>query len=168
MTRVFRSGIAVALVAAPAVLCAAQTAAASGSFGFINSFVRDYTTLEHAGRVITGGPLHGTFTVIESSGGPFVAGESGLTTCLVYAKKSDAGLDLEAPCTNTDPSGDKWFMLSARKAGDIEAGGGGKGRRELLGGTGKYAGVTGSCTYTASYLAENRHVSTAACEWRKP
>ena len=164
-------GIAAVLVAAGVAAGTPQGAAAdeatSGSFHYLNSFTRDYTTFEHAGRTLIGGPLHGTVTVTESSGGPFVEGESGLVACLVYAKRSDAGLDLEAPCTHTYPSGDQWYVLATRKAGDTESGGGGQGRRELLGGTGKYAGVTGSCTYTTSYLEENRSVSRSHCEWRK-
>ena len=165
-------GIAAALVALAVVAGAPRGAVAdeatSGSFSFLNSFVRDYVTFEHAGRTITGGPLHGTVTVTESSGGPFVEGESGLVACLVHAKKSEAGLDLEAPCTHTDPSGEQWYVLATREAGDTEAGGGGAGRRVLLGGTGKYAGVSGSCTYSTSYLAEGRSVSRSRCEWTRP
>ena len=165
-------GIAAVLVAAGLVAGVPRAAAAdeatSGSFSFLNSFVRDYVTFEHAGRTITGGPLRGTVTVTASSGGPFVEGESGLVACLVHAKRSEAGLDLEAPCTHTDPSGDQWYVLATRKAGDTEAGGGGAGHRDLLGGTGKYAGVTGSCTYSTSYLTEKRSVSRSRCEWTRP
>ena len=165
-------GIAVALlavgVAAGAPRGAAADEATSGSFSFLSSFVRDYLTFEHAGRTITGGTLHGTVTVTASSGGPFVEGESGLVACLVHAKESGDGLDLEAPCTHTDPSGEQWYVLATRQAGDTEAGGGGAGRRELLGGTGKYAGVTGSCAYRTSYLEEKRSVSLSQCEWTRP
>ena len=164
-------GIAVALlavgVAAGAPRGAAADEATSGSFSFLSSFVRDYVTFEHAGRTISGGPLRGTVTVTGSSGGPFVEGESGLVACLVHATESEAGLDLEAPCTHTDPSGEQWYVLATRRAGDTEAGGGGAGHRELLGGTGKYAGVTGSCTYRTSYLEENRSVSRSQCEWTR-
>ena len=37
-----------------------------------------------------------------------------------------------------------------------------------MGGTGKYAGLSGACTYTASYLSEDLVVSQGRCEWRKP
>ena len=160
-------------VAAAAVFglwCAAGTAAASenGTFELVTSFVRDYVTFDHAGGTVTGGILRGTTTVTGSSGGPFAEGESNLEVCLVYATKTDAGMDLETPCTNTDTSGDTWFWMARRTAGDTEAGGGGEGRRELLGGTGKYAGISGACTYSARYLADNRSVSVASCEWRRP
>ncbi len=166
----FCKWIAVVLVMSWGVLTAAQTAVAaeSGSFTSITSYVRDYTVLEHAGQTIIGGPLNGTTTVIESSGGPFAEGGNSLTACFVYARQSDAGMDLEAPCTNTDSSGDKSFSMARRTIGNTEVGGGGEGRVELLGGTGKYAGVTGSCTYTANYLGANRSVSVINCEWQKP
>ena len=158
------------MILASGILCAAQavTADESGSFRYVASLVYDYTVLEHAGQTFTGGPLHGTFTVTGSSGGPFAEGQSDLATCLVHSRKSEAGMDLETPCTNTDASGERWFLIAVRKAGDIQVGGGGEGRQELLGGTGKYAGLSGTCVYTADYLSEDRVVSQGRCEWRKP
>ena len=88
--------------------------------------------------------------------------------CAVYVKKSDAGMDLEAPCALTGASGDKTFQLAKRSAGDTAAGGGGDGLLQIVGGSGKFAGITGSCTYTVDYLADNRGVSIATCEWQKP
>ena len=117
----------------------AVAAGESGSFSYVASLVYDYTTLEHAEQTFTGGPLHGTVTVTESRGGPFAEGQHSVVTCFVYSRKSDAGLDLETPCTNTDASGEQWFLMALRKAGDIQAGGGGEGHQELMGGTGKYA-----------------------------
>ena len=158
------------MLVASGILYAAQAVAAgeSGSFSYVASFVYDYTTLEHAEQTFTGGPLHGTITVTGSSGGPFAEGQTGVTTCFVYSRKSDAGLDLETPCTNTDASGEQWFIMAIRKAGDIQVGGGGEGRQEFMGGTGKYAGLSGACTYTADYLSGDRVVSQGRCEWRKP
>jgi len=169
MTRPFRR-IAAAFIAASALTCfaGAATAGESGSFTLLNSFVRDYTVLEHAGETITGGPLQGTATVIESSGGPFADGAHYRLTCVVYARRSDAGLDLEAPCTHTDREGDEWYVVAIRRAGDTEVGGGGQGVRRILGGMGKYAGVTGKCPYTTSYMPDDWAVSTAVCEWQKP
>lgn len=141
--------------------------AESGTYEAIVSFVANYTKLEHAGQTITGGPLNGTSTVVKSSGGLFVEGSS-IVDCVVFAKKSDAGLDLEAPCTNTDPSGDKMFYLSKRKSGDVSPGGGGGGRQEILGGTGKYSGIAGSCTFKVEYLSGNHGVTHQKCQWQTP
>ena len=46
-------------------------------------------------------------------------------------------MDLEGPGVTTDSSGDKWFWVARRKAGDQEAGGGGAGRQEIVSGTGR-------------------------------
>ncbi len=162
--------IAATFIAASAVTWPADAATAgeSGSFKLLNSFVRDYTVLEHAGETVTGGQLQGTATVIEGSGGPFADGASYRLTCVVYGKRSDAGLDLEAPCTHTDSEGDSWYVVATRRAGDTEVGGGGQGIRRIVGGTGKYADVTGVCPYTTSYMPDDWAVSTAVCEWQKP
>ena len=162
-------GIAAALAVAAGVLCAAQTAAAdeSGSYSGIASMVRNYTTIEHDGGSIIGGVSEGTNTGFESSGGPFVAGGHSEVTCVVYAKRSAVGMELEAPCTSTAASGDRLYMLSRRSAGNVEEGGGGEGGLELLGGTGEYAGVTGTCTYRTDYLANDRHVTMTDCTWQR-
>ena len=130
--------------------------------------MRDHVTFDHAGQTVTGGTLRGTTTVTGSTGGLFVEGESHLVVCVFYGTTTDAGVDLEAPCTNTDPSGDTWFWMARRAAGDTEVGGGGEGRRALLGGTGKYVGVSGTCRYSTRYLAEDRIVSMTRCQWREP
>ena len=167
--RILSARVVAVLVLSSSVACAAPLAAGeSGEFVFLVSVVHDYTVLEHAGQTITGGPLEGTGAVVESSGAPFAEGANYRATCLVYAKKSDAGIDLEAPCAFTDADGDSWYAMAERRAGDVEVGGGGQGNQRIVGGTGKYAGVAGNCPYTTGYLPDNWLVSTSACEWRKP
>ena len=155
---------------ASGTLFAAQMAIAgeSGTYEAVSSFVYDYTKFDFANQKIISGPLHGTETITKSSGGLFVVNESSVFVCVVYAKNSDAGMDLEAPCATTDASGDISFTLGKRSAGDIETGGGGDGRQEIVGGTGKYAGITGSCTFTVEYLTGDRAISINTCEWQKP
>ena len=161
--------IAAAAIAAMAILGAAQTAAAdeSGRFTALASLVTDYTMIEHPGGTIVGGTSGGTNTILEASGGPFAAGEHSHVTCVVYGKRSTAGLVLEAPCTSTTAAGDKLYSISKRSAGGVEAGAGGAGSLELLGGTGKFAGVTGACTYRTAYLAEGRVVTMSDCKWQR-
>lgn len=165
------AGRAAATVLAIAVgipgMAPALAAGENGSFSVIRSYIRDYATLEHAVGTLTAGTLEGTATTLASSGEPFTEGEHSLIKCMVYAKSTAEDIELEAPCTTTDASGDRWYTLSRRSAGDLAAGGGGKGRWELMGGTGKYAGMTGSCTYETSYLTENRVVTGADCTWQK-
>ena len=161
-------GAMVAAVASLALWPAATVADgdAGGTFDLVTSFVREHVTIEHADRTVTGGSMRGTTTVTRSDGGPFVEGESNIVECVFYATRTEDGLNLEAPCTNTDSSGNKWFWTARRSAGDMEVGG--EGRRELLGGTGKYAGVRGTCTYSTRYLTESEIVSVAGCEWVRP
>lgn len=164
-----RSVIVAVLAIAAGVFGGGQTAASEegGSFSVIRSFVRNYVSFEHAIGQITGGTLEGTVTTLKSSGAPFEEGQHGLVMCMVYAMRSVEGMNLEAPCTTTDPSGDRWYTMSKRSVGDVAAGGGGEGRWELMGGTGKYAGVTGRCTYETSYLGDSRSVTTGSCSWSR-
>ena len=86
-------------------------------------------------------------------------------TCVVYGKRSASALELEAPCTSITTAGDQLYLLSKRSAGDVKKGGGGG--IELLGGTGKYVGLTGTCTYETDYLANDRLVTMTDCMWQR-
>ena len=161
--------MAVALATVVGSLGTASTLAADegGTFSVLRSYVRDHATLEHAAGTISVGTLEGTVTTQASSGEPFTEGEHSLVRCVFYAKSTAEGVSLEAPCTTTDGSGNRWYTLSQRSAGDTATGGGGEGRWELMGGTGKYAGVTGTCTYDTSYLTQDRVVTEGKCAWQR-
>ena len=161
--------LAAALVAGAAVTCAAHAATAeeSGSVRLIRTYVQDYTTIEHGDARYTGGTLEGSVTILESSGGPFVAGTHERITCVVYVKSTEAGIDLDAPCTMTGSSGDTWYTHSTRRAGTVEAGGGGPGTMEIQGGTGAYAGIGGHCTYEVEYMPDNWVAMIADCTWKR-
>ena len=151
------------------MLSAAWAAAAeeSGSFRIIRTFLQDYTTVEHGDTRYTGGASQGSITVLESSGGPFVEGTHQRIACVVFAKSTETGIDLDAPCTVTAPSGDTWYSHSRRRTGNVETGGGGPGTLEILGGTGVYAGIGGSCSYEVGYMPDNWVVTLADCTWQR-
>ena len=165
----FFRGIAVALAASAGISLTAHDVLAqqSGSFKAIANYVRHFSTLEHAEKTVFSGMLEGSVTILESSGGPFAAGRHSTSKCLAYGKRSAAGMDLETPCTISDPSGDRLYLLAKRSAGDVKAGGGGEGHFELMGGTGVYAGLAGRCAYKTDYLTNDRVVTMTDCTWRK-
>jgi len=146
-----------------------HTAAAdeSGSFSIIRSSQHMYITIEHSDATYTGGILKGTQTIIGSSGGPFVDGMLSTMECLVYSRRGDDGIVLEASCVGSDHDGDLWYSTGLREAGTVGTGGGGAGRWDLRGGTGKYEGITGSCPYEAQYLPGDWAVATGECTWSK-
>jgi len=155
------ASLAALLLATPQVALAD-----SGTFEEVSSFTTHYITFEHGDETIIGGTLDGTRIIISSSGEPFVKGESSITECLVFVRKTANGIDNESPCTFTDSSQDKLFTVARRRAGNMEAGG--QGKIEIQGGTGKYKGITGSCGYRVTYLPGNRATSVHTCDWQKP
>ena len=161
-------GAAAAALAGLAFSAGGALAAESGSFEFYESAVHDYSTMKHADADVTVGPLRGTATIVRSSGGPFPAGANFGAACLVYVKKTKKGVQLQAPCAFTDSAGDKLYLLAERREGDIQVGGGGRGVQRIMGGTGKYAGMSGECPYRTDYLPDKWLVSKSTCSWRKP
>ena len=167
-----RNQIGAALVFATGTFCFVQSASAdhhakSGSFEYVLSAVTDFVAVEQLDHVVRAGTLDGTVTIIKSSGGPFEEGSSGTLAGILYLKKSPSGIDLESPGVITDSSGDKWYAVARRSAGDQAVGGGGSGRQEIAGGTGKYESINGICEYVVDYLPENKIVSRSTCQWQK-
>ena len=138
-----------------------------GSFHILRSLERDYTTVDHGSVQFIGGTLKGTGTVLWSSGAPFVEGAHFTVSCVVLVRTSPGGVDLQAPCLMTDGEEDRLYAAATRRAGDIQAGGGGQGQLELLGGTDKYAGIAGSCSYETAYLPDGYAVSLSKCSWHR-
>ncbi len=141
--------------------------AKSGTFHYLQGLTTDYTTVKRGEETITAGSIKGSMTIIKSSGGPFKEGSSTSQITVVHIKKSSQGIDLIADGVQTDSNGDQMFVHGERKAGDIVVGGGGKGSLHLIGGTGKYDGVTGTCEYTVEYRPDNRIVTLGSCDWQR-
>lgn len=141
--------------------------AESGTMEVVGSFLANYSKSEFGDTTLTAGGSSGTLTVTRSGGEPFLEGSSGLIECIVFAKKSSSGLDLEADCTSTFSSEDKVLWLSKRKSGDVVTGASGEGTTQILGGTGRFAGMTGQCRYKLDPLGGNRVVSISKCQWQK-
>ena len=158
-----RAALALAAMAAAAWTAAAQD---SGTYRSVSSYHHGYVTIEHEGETFVGGPLTGTMTVTESSGGPFEVGANTVSECLVYSRSGADGLSIEAPCVFGDDADGVLHTYATRSQGTIAVGGG-EGTWNLLGGTGRYAGITGSCAYQTEYLPGNRLVVHSDCSWSR-
>lgn len=141
------------IVAVVALAVAGATAHAD-SYQVVATYQYDYTTLAHGEVEYIGGPTKGTMTIIGSTGAPFVVGESFASRCLVFSRREGEGLELEAPCVDTSPSGSVLYSRFRQTQGEIGADGGGTREWELLGGSGEFEGVSGSCRYNTRYHAE--------------
>lgn len=155
---------------APLSPALAQT---SGQFSLTAGFTYAYDKVQHGGTTFTAGSLGGGAIVSSGQGALFPEGQSFLRSCVVFAEESADGVSLKAPCTLMEPEegggGDELFALLTREQGDLGAANrGGMGRVDLTGGTGKYANVTGQCSYQTRYLSTSTGVVVWDCTWNKP
>ena len=162
--------LAAVAVTAMVLALTAQTVVAyeGGTFRMVRSYQHEYVTIDHGSESYTGAILRGTDTITGSSGGPFAENANSQSECLVVSRSTDAGgISLQVPCVNVDEAGDRLYSAAVREHGTIGAGGGWDVRWALRGGTGKYQGVTGSCSYRTRYLEDGWLVSIDSCEWRR-
>ena len=154
--------IAATLAVAGGLLCTGQHAVAeeSGSFTSVSVLTASFSALPHFGETMFAGSSEGASFVSESSGAPFEVGSVIELKCLVLGSISAAGESLEAPCTAGVGSGDELYVSSKRMAGE-------GGRSELLGGTGRFEGITGTCSYEVAQLSPMVNVTTSECTWKR-
>lgn len=143
-----------------------------GQFTLAASFAYSYEQIQHGSTTFTGGNLEGGATIVSGQGALFPEGQNFLQSCVVFSEESAGGLSLTAPCTLTETKeygGDTLFFVSIREQGGVaDPSSGGAGRMNLAGGTGKYADVTGQCSYETQYLNASTLVTTAECAWSQP
>ena len=106
-------------------------------------------------------------TVIKSDNDLFKVGENSFVEVIANIQKSSKGMDLQSFNTSVSSknSDDKIFSENVRKAGDVKKGG--AGTSKIVGGTGKYAGISGGCEYTVNYFPKNKTTTIQNCSFKK-
>ena len=127
---------------------------------------RDYTTIQHPGKTVIAGSLHGVMRVTGApEGNALVEGATLHGTCAIFISRSEDELDIHSECAFEDGDGDEVYITAWRETGSAEIGGGGDGGFEFVGGTGKYDGMQsqGQCPYTVNYLEDDDVVIVSDC-----
>ncbi len=119
------------------------------------------------GGTASAGTAAGAGTIVRSTGGLLAEGLNFKSDAVVFAKRSAAGLAVEALGTVTDPAGERFYFLSRWNSGDIDAREG-RGRQEITGGTGRFAGIRGECDFRIDYLSPTLAVIHQSCRWEQP
>ncbi len=141
----------------------------AGTFRMSIVLTFDYARVRQSDGTVFGGGTTGSGVILDSTGGPFTKDARSDVTCVVHGKRTAARLDLKTFCALKVGEGDDEFYVSGgRTAGSMTAGGGGKGRLVMEGGTGKFSGVRGTCEYETTYTSDNRSSTATACSWERP
>lgn len=168
----FRRSGAWLILASLAASLSPALAQTSGQFSLAGSFTYSYDKVQQGSTTFTAGSTEGADLVTSGGDALFPEGKSFLTSCVVFSEDSADGLSLKAPCTfmeSEEVDGDELYALLTREQGDLGAADrGGEGRVDLVGGTGKYANITGQCSYDAQYISASTAVITRDCIWNKP
>ena len=157
MTKSLLAGLAciVALVSGEAV-------AGEGTFRLLQvNQSRYHASMEWIGGPIESRHITGIGIVVESSGPPFEVGSKSTSSLFVEREREgDVITALTARKTITDGDGDRLFLLVGWK--DMN-----RSDQTIQGGTGKFAGLQGSCIYSVEFFSEDRQVIDKSCEWRR-
>ena len=108
-------------------------------------------------------------TVTKSDNDLFTVNENSYGNLMANIIRTSKSMDLTGygTITSATNSNDKMFAENIRKVGDIKTGTGGKGKSKIVGGTGKYFGITGECTYIVSYHSDDKMSSVQECTYKK-
>ena len=118
---------------------------------------------------ITGGKLEGISIIMKNNGNLYQVGQNSINNCIILSKKDNKNTNssLEAYCETTSlESGDKTFSYNIRKEGNVDSGSKGRGKQTIIGGTGKYDGISGECNYIVKYLPDNKLTTVGTCNYK--
>ena len=124
---------------------------AAGGYKSSAALESDYEVMHWNGGTLMVGTLTGVAEIYGSTSSLITNG-SVMINCGTRILTSGSDLDLISNCIQRDMSGNEFYTVAERKAGTADVGGGGAGVQKIVGGTGKYAGVTGNCTYAVKFL----------------
>jgi len=142
-----------------------QCYADRGEVDIVLAAVSNVYSVQMEDTTVTARGGNGTITFVHSSGAPFVEGSSATVQYASFSRKTPSGFELEADGVATFISGDTLLLIFKRRSGDLAAGTSGEGTLHLAGGSGRFAGVSGECTYKVDNLPANWNVTIAKCEW---
>ena len=140
-----------------------------GSYEFSNVGSHNLAKINTLDGTVTGGKLEGVSIIVKSKGSLYQVGQNSETTCIILSKKESKSKNsaLEAFCESTDlETGDKTFTYNIRKEGTADTGSKGRGKQTIIGGTGKYKGISGECNYTVKYLPKNKLATVGNCNYK--
>ena len=143
--------------------------AEEGSYGVFYVGSHQLNSVNTPDGIVTGGQLDGIFTVTSTNGKLYKTGDNGKSTCIILSKRNNnkKNSELEAFCETVDiKTGDKTFSYNVRKEGSVESGSQGRGKQTIIGGTGKFKGISGVCNYTVKYLPDNKLTTTGSCDYK--
>ena len=124
---------------------------AAGGYKSSAALESDYEVMDWNGGTLMVGTLAGVAEIYGSTSSVTLNG-SVMINCGVRILAKGADLDLISNCVQRDMAGDEFYTIAQRNAGTTNVGGGGTGVQQIVGGTGKYEGITGNCTYTVKFL----------------
>ena len=108
-------------------------------------------------------------TVTKSDNNLFVTNDNSYGNLMANIIKTSDSMDLTGygTITSSTNADDKMFTENIRRVGDIKTGTGGKGKSKIVGGAGKYLGITGECSYVVTYHTNNKMSSVQDCTFKK-
>ncbi len=121
-------------------------------------FDRQQTVLAQGEVTVAAGASPGIVVVFDGTAEPFRSGVFDSQTVFLSRRAGDM-VSVEGYSVRTDADGDEWYSRLERRGED--------GRYEITGGTGKYLGLTGTCSYGTTALSDGGGVNLASCEWRR-
>jgi hypothetical protein len=162
-----RKEIAFPCLSIALLACASAARAEDGTVDLALTTQRSLSTIEMGDTTYYSGGGTGTLAVTRASGPPFETDSAAGSQCVQHSRKSAGGFELESQCVSTFTGGDSVWIRFRRKSGDLAQGTSGRGVEDIIGGTGKFAGISGECDYKVDNLPNQWNIAFSKCRWHR-
>ena len=139
--------------------------AATGTFTSSAVCEYDKSKISHNKSDVVSLSFNCLSTIIKTNNNLFKLNTNSYGSSIAILIKSSSSMDLKSYNTIVSSSNpnDKIFSENIRKTGDVKSGG--KGKSTIIGGTGKYNGITGECEYEIKYHPNNKTSGITTCKY---
>ena len=141
--------------------------AENGTFDMSGTGLARIDSINHGQTTYLIADVKNSQTIYNHQGASFKDGDILSLTGIVMIRKTPNSFDLEGYGTGVVNANaeNKIFLDFARNQGSVSSGGGGKGELNMIGGTGKYKNIKGSCTYDVKYLPKGAQLIFSKCAY---
>ncbi len=150
------------------LMVAVNLLADEGSFQMSGTGLARIDSVKHGSASYLIADVKNSQTIYNSTGSLFSNGNILSLSGVVLIKKNPDNFSLEGYAVGVLNGGgtDTIFMNFERNEGDLSSGGGGQGRLNMTGGTGKFENITGTCIYDVTYLEKGAQLIFTKCKYK--
>jgi len=141
--------------------------AEKGSFSMSGAGLANMDVIKQGNNTFIIADVKNSTVVYDATGNLFKNGDIIMSSGVGLVKQinNSSNLEFYSVAVKDGDSKSRLFMRFERKVGDLSSGSGGDGKAFITGGTGVYANISGTCSYSVKYYEKGAQTVRMSCNY---